>query len=215
MKILKRIFALAITLCIAGFINGTAAATDEAPDALIKRVSMDVVDTAKGDKEIQAGNQKRVLDLVESKILPYIDFQRMTSLAAGRFWRNATPEQQKQLTAEFRNLLVYTYSGAIALIKDQKLEFQPLRAEAGATDGVEVHSQVLQTRGDKIQLYYRLEKTAAGWQIYDMNVEGAWLVEAYKSTFATEIGKGGVDGLIKALAAKNKKLGDNVAKTVK
>ena len=101
----------------------------EAPDALVKRISQEVIDTAKADKEIQGGNQKRILELVEAKILPYVDFQRMTALAAGRFWREATPEQQKQLTNEFRALLVYTYSGAIAQIKDQKLEFKPLRAD--------------------------------------------------------------------------------------
>lgn len=213
MKILKKILILAGTLGVAGFL--TAAAAQEAPDALVKRVSLDVLDAAKADKEIQSGNQKRVLDLVEAKILPYVDFQRMTSLAAGRFWRDATPEQQKQLTSEFRTLLVFTYSGAISSIKDQKLQFQPLRADPSATDDVEVHTQVVQPRGEVIQLNYRLEKLPDGWKIYDLNVLGAWLVETYKGNFSTEIGKGGIDGLIKALADKNKKLRDNVAKTAK
>jgi phospholipid transport system substrate-binding protein len=213
MKIFKRMLALAITLGVAGFIN--IAAAEEAPDVLVKRISLEVLDAAKADKEIQSGNQKHVSELVEAKILPYVDFQRMTSLAAGRFWRDATPDQQKQLISEFRSLLVFTYSGAISSIKDQKLQFQPLRADPGATDGVEVRSQVLQTRGETIQLNYRLEKTATGWKIYDMNILGAWLIETYKGNFATEIGKGGIDGLIKALADKNKKLNDNATKTAK
>lgn len=214
MKILKTIFTAAASLGIAAFFN-VAVAADEAPDVLIKRISMEVLDAAKADKEIQSGNQKHVLDLVEAKILPYVDFQRMTSLAAGRFWRDATPEQQKQLTDQFRSLLVFTYSGAISSIKDQKLQFQPLRADPGATDGVEVRSQVVQTRGEAIQLNYRLEKLPTGWKIYDVNVLGAWLVETYKGNFATEISKGGIDGLIKTLTDKNKKLGDNMSKSTK
>lgn len=211
MKILKTIVTAAMSLSLAAFLN-VAVAADEAPDVLVQRISADVLESAKADKEIQSGNQKHVLDLVEAKILPYVDFQRMTSLAAGRYWRDATPEQQKALTDQFRTLLVFTYSGAISSIKDQKLEFQPLRADPGATDGVEVHSQVLQKRGEPIQLNYRLEKLPTGWKIYDVNVLGAWLVETYKGNFATEISKGGIDGLIKTLTDKNKKLSDNLSK---
>jgi phospholipid transport system substrate-binding protein len=213
MNIFKKIIAAALTFGLAASFHATAA--DEAPDALVKRISQDVLDTAKADKEIQHGNQQHVLDLVNSKILPYVDFQRMTQLAAGPAWRNATPDQQKQLTDQFRDLLVFTYSGAVSSIKDQKLQFQPLRADPGATDGVEVRSQVLQPRGEPIQLNYRLEKTASGWKIYDLNVLGAWLVETYKGNFTAEISKGGIDGLIKTLTDKNKKLGDNVAKSGK
>jgi phospholipid transport system substrate-binding protein len=186
----------------------------EAPDALVKRISQDVLDTAKSDKDIQTGNQKRVLELVEQKILPHVDFQRMTSLAAGRYWREATPEQQKQLITEFRALLVYTYSGAIAQIKDQRIEFKPLRADPADTE-VEVRSQVMQPRGEPIQLNYRLEKIQGGWKIYDVNVLGAWLVETYKSNFASEIGKNGIDGLIKTLADRNKRLATSAAKPAK
>jgi phospholipid transport system substrate-binding protein len=211
MKLLNRILTLAVALGVAGFIN--AAVAEEAPDALVKRVSMEVVDAAKADKDIQSGNKKRISALVQAKILPYVDFQRMTSLAAGQHWRSATPGQQKQLIEQFRNLLVFTYSGAIASIKDQKLQFDPMRSDPGATDGVEVHSKVLQTRGETIELDYRLEKQATGWKIYDMNIMGAWLVETYKGNFATEISKGGIDGLIKALADRNKKLDDNISKT--
>jgi phospholipid transport system substrate-binding protein len=211
MKLFKRILLLALSLGMLGFMS-VATAADEAPDVLVKRISQDVLESAKADKDIQGGNQKKILDLVDAKILPYVDFQRMTSLAAGRFWRDATPDQQKQLTEQFRSLLVFTYSGAISSIRDQKLQFAPLRADPDATDGVEVRSQVVQPRGEPIQLNYRMEKLATGWKIYDVNILGAWLVETYKGNFATEIGKGGIDGLIKALADKNKKLSDNMAK---
>lgn len=184
---------------------GSSMAADEAPDQLVKRLSQEILDIAKNDKDIQAGNQKRVYDLVESKILPYIDFQKMTALAAGKSWRDATPDQQKQLTNEFRTLLVFTYSGAIAQIKDQRVEFKPMRSAPDDTD-VEVRSQVIQSRGEPIQLNYRLQKVATGWKIYDINVLGAWLVETYKGSFSAEISKSGIDGLIKTLSDKNKKL---------
>lgn len=205
MKLLKQLIAM-ITIALAfGAQAATAAAPAEMPDALVKRISQDVIDTAKADKDIQAGNQRRVMDLVESKILPYVDFPRMTSLAAGRFWRDATPEQQKQLIAEFRTLLVYTYSGALSQIKNETVDFKPLRAAPSDTE-VEVRSQVNVARGEPIMLNYRVEKTAAGWKIYDINVLGAWLVETYKGSFASEIGKSGIDGLIKVLSDKNKRL---------
>lgn len=192
----------------------SAAAQQETPDALVKRISQEVLETAQNDKEIQSGNTKRVIDLVEAKVLPHVDFQKMTALAAGRFWRDATPEQQQRLTNEFRDLLVYTYSGAISQAKDQKLQFKPFRADPADTE-VEVRSQVVQQRGEPIQLNYRLEKTPAGWKIYDVNVLGAWLVESYKGNFASEISKGGIDGLIKTLSDKNKRLAANVTKTAK
>jgi phospholipid transport system substrate-binding protein len=214
MKIFYKLFA------VIGFAVGTlalapSAFAQEAPDALVKRISQEVLDAAKTDKDIQTGNQKRVLELVEAKILPYVDFQRMTALAAGRFWREATPEQQKQLTNEFRSLLVFTYSGAISQIRDQKLEFKPMRADAADTE-VEVRSQVIQPRGgDPIQLNYRLSKSPNGWKIYDVNVLGAWLVETYKGNFSAEISKGGIDGLIKTLAERNKRLAASINKGAK
>ncbi len=214
MNVFKKMFA-AVGLLIGVMAFAPAASAQEAADALVKRISQEVIDIARNDKEIQSGNQKRVLELVEAKILPYVDFQRMTALAAGRFWREATPEQQKQLTNEFRSLLVYTYSGAISQVKDQKLDFKPMRADPSDTE-VEVRSQVLQPRGgDPIQLNYRLEKTPSGWKIYDVNVLGAWLVETYKGNFAAEINKGGVDGLIRTLSEKNKRLAASAAKTAK
>ena len=192
-------------------LTGHVAAQQEAPDALVKRISQEVLDIAREDKEIQSGNHQRVLTLVEEKIIPHVDFPRMTALAAGRFWRDATPQQQKDLTREFRSLLVYTYSGAISQVKDQKLDFKPLRASPNDTD-VEVRSEVVQARGEPIQLNYRLAKTDSNWKIYDVNVLGAWLVETYKGNFAAEINRSGIDGLIKALADRNAKLAASAAK---
>lgn len=196
---------LAIVLSAGALTFAAAASAQEAPDALVKRISEDVLNTAKNDKDIQAGNINRIVALVEEKILPYVDSDRMTALAAGRFWRQATPEQQKKLAAEFRSLLIYTYSGALSQVRDQKIEYKPLRADPADTE-VEVRSQVIQSRGEPIQLSYRLEKLPSGWKMYDVNVMGAWLVEAYKGTFNSEINKGGIDGLIKTLSDKNKQL---------
>lgn len=199
-------FIAILTLGMLGFAGSAAA--QEAPDVFVKRISQEVLETAKNDKDIQSGNQQKILDVVQSKILPNVDFQRMTALAAGRYWREATPEQQKRLSEEFRDLLVYTYAGAIAQIRDQQLEFKPMRNDPSDTD-VEVRSQVVQQRGEPIQLNYRLTKTGNTWKIYDLNVLGAWLVETYKGNFASEISKGGIDGLIKTLAERNKKLSAN------
>jgi phospholipid transport system substrate-binding protein len=206
---MKPIAQLIVTAAVAAFstsvIAAPAAATNEAPDVLVKRVSTDVIDSVKADKDIQAGNSRKIMDLVNSKILPYVDSEKMTAQAAGRFWRQATPEQQKQLSEEFRTLLVYTYSGALSQIKNETVEFKPFRADPAETD-VEVKSQVNLTRGEPITLNYRLSKGAQGWKIYDLNVLGAWLVETYKSTFASEISKGGIDGLIKKLHDRNQQL---------
>lgn len=210
MKLIKQLIALSTLAFAAGAIAAPATSA-EAPDALVKRISNEVIETAKSDKDIQAGNQKKVMDLVDAKILPYVDFQRMTALAAGRFWRDASPEQQKQLSNEFRTLLIFTYSGALSQIKNETVEFKPMRGDPADTE-VEVRSQVNVTRGEPIQLNYRLAKGPAGWKIFDINVLGAWLVETYKGTFATEIGKGGIDGLIKKLAERNKQLANKPVK---
>lgn len=209
MKLIKQLFAYAaLAFASASF---AAVPANEAPDALVKRISTEVLDVAKADKEIQSGNQKRIMDLVETKILPYVDFQRMTSLAAGRYWREASPEQQKQLSTEFRTLLIYTYSGALSQVKNETIEFKPLRADAADAE-VEVRSQVNVARGEPIPLNYRVAKSPTGWKIYDINVLGAWLVETYKGTFSSEISKGGIDGLIKTLSEKNKKLANKPIK---
>lgn len=201
---MKKISQILVSLCL-GFSLMTGAQAQETPDVLIKRLSTEIIDAAKNDKDIQAGNRQRINDLVENKVLPYINFERMTSLAVSKSWRAATPEQQKQLITEFRTLLIHTYSGAITQIRDQRVEFKPFRGAPDDTE-VEVKSLVIQTRGEPLQLSYRLEKTSAGWKIFDINVLGAWLVETYKGSFAAEISKSGVDGLIKTLVEKNKKL---------
>lgn len=211
MNILQKLFAVLIVSNLLAVTGTARAAAIEAPDALVKRISLEVLDTAKSDKQIQGGDAQRINQLVEEKVLPYVDFQRMTALAAGRFWREATPQQQQQLTTEFRDLLKYTYSGALAQVRDQQIQFRPLRASPGDTE-VEVQSQVLQPHGEPIQLNYRLEKKPEGWRIYDVNVLGAWLVQTYKGNFATEIGKSGIDGLIKVLAERNKRLATGAAK---
>ena len=179
-----------------------AQAQEEAPDALIKRVSSDVLESIKSDKAVQAGETSRVISLVDSKIIPHVNFVRMTASAVGRNWRQATPEQQKRLQEEFKILLIRTYSGALAQVKDQSVNVKPLRAAAGETELV-VRSEVL-GRGDPVQLDYRMEKTPSGWKIYDLNVLGVWLVETYRTQFAQEISAKGMDGLIASLSQRNK-----------
>lgn len=206
MKPIAQLIVTAAAVAIStSVIAAPAPATSEAPDQLVKRVSTDVIDSVKADKDIQGGNTRKIMDLVNSKILPYVDAQKMTQQAAGRYWRQATPDQQKQLSDEFRTLLVYTYSGALAQIKNETVDFKPFRADPSDTD-VEVQSQVNMTRGEPITLNYRLSKTPQGWKIYDINVLGAWLVQTYASTFASEISKGGIDGLIKKLHDRNEQL---------
>jgi len=179
-----------------------AFAADEAPDALVKRISGEVLATIKADPAIQAGDMNRIVALVDGKIMPNVNFTRMTASAVGRYWRQATPEQQKQLQDEFKTLLVRTYSGALGEVKDQTLHFKPMRMQPTDTEVV-VRSEV-RGKGEPIQLDYRLEKTANGWKIYDLNVLGVWLVETYRTQFAQEIGAKGIDGLIASLAQRNK-----------
>ncbi len=179
-----------------------ARAAEEAPDALIKRVSTEVLDSIRADKAIQAGDLARVIALVDSKVMPNVDFKRMTAAAVGRNWRQATPEQQKRLQEEFKILLIRTYSGALSQVNDQRLNVKPLRAAPTDTEVV-VRTEVV-GRGDPVQLDYRLEKTPAGWKIYDLNVLGIWMVETYRTQFAQEISSKGVDGLIASLVQRNK-----------
>ncbi len=176
-------------------------ASDEAPDALVRRISTEVLNAVKADPAIQAGDVTRITALVDGKIMPHVNFTRMTASAVGRFWRQATPEQQKRLQDEFKTLLVRTYSGALGEVKDQTLSFRPLRARPEDTEVV-VRSEV-RGRGEPIQLEYRLEKSGNGWKIYDLNVLGIWLVETYRTQFAQEINAKGIDGLIAALAQRN------------
>ena len=178
-------------------------AADEAPDALIKRISVDVLDNIKADKAVQGGDMSRVISLVDTKIMPNVDFTRMTASAVGRNWRQATPDQQKRLQEEFKTLLIRTYSGALAQVKEQSINVKPLRGAVAADTEVVVRTEVLGS-GDPVQLDYRMEKTATGWKIYDLNVLGVWLVETYRTQFAQEINAKGVDGLIASLAQRNK-----------
>ncbi len=173
-----------------------------APEALIKQISTEVIDTVKADKAIQAGDVGKIIQLVDTQVMPNVNFQRMTASAVGRHWRTATPEQQKRLQDEFKILLVRTYAGALTQVKDQTIQLKPMRAAAGDTEVV-VRTEV-KGKGDPIQLDYRLESTPGGWKIYDVNVLGVWLVEQYKNSFAQEIGASGIDGLIGKLAEKNK-----------
>ena len=173
------------------------------PDVLIKTVSTDVLEAVKADKTIQAGDIRKVTALVDQKVLPYVDFQRMTASAVGKYWRQATPDQQKRLQDEFKQLLVRTYSGALAQVSaEQTVELKPMRS--APTDSEVVVRTEIRGKGDPIQLDYRLEKSADSWKIYDVNVLGVWLVENYRNSFAQEIGTNGVDGLIAKLAERNK-----------
>ncbi|HRM62742.1 MAG: phospholipid-binding protein MlaC [Acidovorax temperans] len=182
-----------------------ALAADETPDALIKRLSEDVLNTVRADKAIQAGDIDKVIALVDKTVMPNVNFRRMTAAAVGPGWRQATPEQQKRLQDEFKVLLVRTYAGALAQVSDQTVRIKPMRAAADDKD-VLVRTEIV-GKGDPIQLDYRLEKTpgeGAGWKIYNLNVLGVWLVETYRSQFAQEINAKGIDGLIDTLVARNK-----------
>ena len=183
-----------------------AHAADEAPDALVTRLSADVLDTIKTDKSLQGGDINKIIALVDSKIMPNVNFQRMTAAAVGPGWRQATPAQQKRLQEEFKTLLVRTYSGALAQVSDQTITMKPLRASPEDKDLL-VRSEVV-GKGEPIQLDYRLEKTpgqGAGWKIYNLNVMGVWLVETYRSQFAQEINAKGIDGLIASLESRNQR----------
>ena len=171
------------------------------PDGLIKIIVADVMSSVKSDPEIQKGNISRVVDLVEKKIVPYTDMRRTTQLAMGRNWSKATPEQQNQLIFEFKNLLIRTYSGALSQLRDQTVQYKPLRSSPSDTDVI-VRTVVI-GKSDPIPLDYRLEKTNDGWRVYDINIMGAWLIEAYRNQFTNQISQNGVDGLIKFLQERN------------
>jgi phospholipid transport system substrate-binding protein len=177
-------------------------AADEAPDEMIRRLSVDVLNTIKADKDVQNGDVRKIIAFVDSKIMPNVNFTRMTASAVGRNWRQATPEQQKRLQDEFKSMLVRTYAGALSQVKDQTINVKPLRGQVGDTEVI-VRTEIL-GRGEPIQLDYRMEKAAGGWKIYDLNVLGVWMVETYRTQFAQEISARGIDGLIATLAQRNK-----------
>lgn len=195
---MKWLYALLAGLCL----NFSAMANEAEPDQLVKSVTEEVLQIVRTDKEIQSGNARKAVALVEAKVLPHFNFTRMTQLALGREWRNANPAQQKALTDEFRTLLVSTYSKALTEYRNQTVEYKPYAAKAGDTD-VKIKTQINQPGGKPIQLDYSLEKQGAAWKVWDIEVAGVSLVTNYRETFATEVRNGGVDGLIKALHTKN------------
>lgn len=186
-------------------VSAQSAPIDEStPNGLIRSIVSEVMASIKADPEIQKGNIPRVVDLVEKKIVPYTDMRRTTEMSMGPNWRKATPEQQAQLTAEFKTLLIRTYSGALSQVRDQTVQYKALRA--APTDTEVIVRTVVLGRGDPIPLDYRLEKTPAGWRVYDINVLGVWLVENYRNQFTNQINQNGIDGLIAFLKERNKML---------
>ena len=203
-RFLNRLLA-ALFVSVASFSALPVSAAEETADALVKRLSSDVLDNIKADKAIQAGDMSRIVTLVDSKIMPNVNFQRMTASAVGPAWRQATPEEKKRLQDEFKILLVRTYAGALAQVTDQTIVIKPLRAAADDKEVV-VRTEI-KGRGDPIQLDYKLEKNpgeGAGWKIFNLNVLGVWLVETYRSQFAQEINAKGINGLISTLSDRNK-----------
>lgn len=205
--ITRKFVLFAATLLLAVLTAPFTWAQAEAPDAFIKRISTDLLNSVKADKAIQAGDTTKVVALVDAKVMPVLDFERMTASAVGKHWRQATPAQQKSLQDEFKTLLVRTYAGALAQARDQTIELKPLRSNPDDKELV-VRTEV-RGSGDPVQLDYRLEQTGSGWNIYDVNVMGVWLVENYRGSFSQEIGSIGIDGLIAKLNAKNKASGSH------
>ncbi len=208
-KTLAAVCAGLLTLCAPTLHAQTASAPTAAavsaqtPDQLINRLSNELLDAVRADKSIQTGDTKKVHALVDEKVVPYVSFQRMTSAAVGRYWRQATPEQQAGLESEFKTLLMRTYAGALAQVKDQTVTIKPSRNLPTDEEQI-VRTEVRGGGGDPVQLDYRVEKSpTVGWKIYDVNVLGVWLVENYRNSFAQEISKGGIDGLIAKLSERN------------
>ena len=199
----RLLIGLLAALCAAAMPTGAQGMTP--PDALAKSVTDDVLAVLRTDKDIQSGNTKKVVDLVEKKVLPHFDFVRMTQLAVGRHWRDASPEQRKQLVEEFRSLLVQTYAATFTAYRDQSIEYRPLRMQPDDTDVV-VRSLINQSGGKPVTVDYKMQKSNTGWKVYDVVVGDLSLVQSYRGSFNTEVQKGGIDGLLKALTEKNRQL---------
>lgn len=195
----------AVLLLALALVAPLRAQSPTAPDEMIRQLSTQVLDRIRADKDLADGDLRKLSSFVDESIMPHVNFERMTSLAVGRGWRQATPEQQKQLMAEFRALLLRTYSGALQQVKDQQIRVKPMRAAPDDTEVV-VRSEIVMQRGDPVQLDYRMEKynQGYGWRIYDLNVLGVWLVETYRNQFAQEINARGIDGLIRSLGDRNR-----------
>jgi len=205
-----------LSLATLGLVSTAALAADEAPDALIDRLTKEAIDIIESDKAVQAGDVARIKDLVDMKVMPHVNFQRMTSSAVGPAWRQATPEQRTRLQAEFKTLLVRTYAGAMSQAKNLTFSMKPMRS--APEDKEVIVRTLIKGRGDPVQLDYRLEKTpgvGAGWKIYNLNVLGVWLVDTYRSQFSQEINAKGIDGLIATLAERNKSNAAGDAKAAK
>jgi phospholipid transport system substrate-binding protein len=204
--LLLPLFAMFLAFC------GTASAQTvdaNSPDQLIKTVTSQVLDQIKSDKQIQSGDINEITKLVNEKILPYTDFTRTTRLVMGRNWNSATPEQQKQIVEQFKMLLIRTYSGALAQVRNQTVQYKPFRASPDDTDVV-VRSVVM-NNGQPVELDYRLYKTPQGWRVYDINVLGAWLIQAYQQQFNEQIQQHGVNGLLQFLTQRNQQLANGKA----
>ena len=203
-NLLKKFLAIIGLATIASLANAQTAQTP--PDELVRTVSQGVLDEIKADRTLQAtGNLERLNALVDKRVMPYVNFQRMTALAVGRNWRTATPDQQVALQTEFRRLLLLTYADAVRQVTDTTIQVRPMRS-APTDEEVIVRTQVLRPGKEPIQLDYRLQKTPAGWKIFDLNILGLWLIEHYRNQFAQVVGASGIDGLIKSLKEKNQSL---------
>ena len=207
---MKKFFLIPLFAAFLSFAGAAFAQTSEgsvdtnSPDVMIKTVTNQVLDTIRADKSIRSGDINRITEVVNKQILPYTDFRRTTQLAMGRAWRQATPQQQDQMVEQFKMLLIRTYSGALSQFRDQQVQFKPFRAAPTDTDVV-VRSQVI-NNGQPVELDYRLYKTPQGWRVYDLNVAGAWLIQAYQQQFAQKINESGVNGLIQFLTDRNQQL---------
>ena len=201
---MKRLFSLILGLALSLSIS-SAWAQEDSPDAMIRQITEDVLSIVRQDKDIQGGDTKKAIELVEAKVLPHLNFPRMTALAMGKDWRKASPEQQERLVEEFRTLLVRTYSNALSGYKDQTVRYKPSSKPAGDTNVI-VKTEVLQPGGKPIQLDYSVEKGASGWKVYDVIVAGVSLVTNYRDAFTQEVRANGIDGLIKMLDDKNKQI---------
>ena len=203
---MKKLIALVFASLLTSLVQA-----QEAPDVLVKQVTEEVLDIIRKDKDIQNGSAKKVIELVDAKVIPHFNFKHMTALAVGKDWRKASPQQQEQLAVEFKTLLVRTYSNALTGYKNQKVVYKPFKMNAGDVD-VLVRTEVQQPGNKPVQLDYNLEKLDAGWKVYDVSVAGISLVTNYREQFGQEVRNGGIDGLIKAIATKNKSLEGNLAK---
>lgn len=206
-RLLNRFFLPLLCMMFAGILSASATTDVKAPDVLVKDVTNEVLEIVRADKAIQSGDTQRVIELVNAKVLPHFDFRRMTMLAVGRDWRQATPEQQDRLTEAFRTLLVRTYSNALTQYRDQRIEFRPSRF-ASADTRVQIRTEVIQTGAQPVGIDYMLEKRDQGWKVFDVIVAGVSLVTNYRSSFGQEISRGGIDGLIKSLEERNRSLAE-------